>query len=152
MKAPLTLLALVFVSLAQAQFVDVSPCHWAKDAVGQISSTAAGKPEPSAYLAENAVQQVFEGLKCGEPAWSKSFVQNAPDSFRATLKIAGFTLSNLKTKVSGKQATVGFDLILDLGDGKPLKKSGTTQLVYTERGWKVVYSSLSALGLSVFPK
>lgn len=59
--------------------------------------------------------------------------------------------SNLQTQLSGNQATLRFRLLAVL-DGAPVRRSGEAQLVFGEQGWQVVYASLAALNLPVFPR
>ena len=133
-------------------FVDVPPCHWAAGAVGRLASVeTSARPERSALLAVNAVQQVFEGLKCGDTAWSARFIEGASGGFAAALKIGNFELQNVQTQISGNNATVRFSLVVNLGD-QTVRRNGAAQLVFGAEGWKVGYGSLVALNLPVFPR
>lgn len=144
--------------LAQAQagtspFVDVPPCHWARAAIEAIARPDPNlRPQPSALLAENALRQVFEGLKCNDPVWSQRFLQNPSVTFgRSGVRLDGFSLENLQTRLAGNLATLRFTLVVVL-DGSPVRRSGEAQLVFGEQGWQVVYASLAALNLPVFPR
>ncbi|MER3483809.1 MAG: hypothetical protein C4332_12305 [Meiothermus sp.] len=134
-------------------FVDVAPCHWAKEAVDRITdASAVAKPQPSASLAANAVQQVFEGLKCGNPEWSAKFIAGAPSSFLlGASKLNGFELRNVQTSVAGNTARVRFQVVANLATGA-VTRSGEARLSFTPEGWKTDYATLSALNLPVFPK
>lgn len=160
MKRRFVLLLLGSLALAQGQpqsgaspFVDVPPCHWARAAVEAISRPEPTvRPQASVVLAENALRQVFEGLKCNDPVWSERFLQNPTPGFgRSEANLSNFELSGLQTQVVGNQATIRFRLTVVL-DGSIVRRSGTAQLMFVEQGWKVDYSSLATLNLSVFPR
>lgn len=160
MRTFLILLLLGGLSLAQSQpqagtspFIDVPPCHWARAAVEAIARPDSNlRPQPTALLAENALRQVFEGLKCNDPVWSERFLQSpAPGFGQSEVGLKGFELSGLQTVVSGNQATVRFRLSALL-NGTSLERSGTVRLLFTEVGWKVDYASLATLNLSLFPR
>jgi hypothetical protein len=103
-------------------------------------------------LAENALRQVFEGLKCNDPAWSERFLQNPAAGFgRSQVRLSGFDLRTLQTQLAGNKATLRFNLTAVL-DGSLLRRSGVAQLVFGEQGWKVEYASLASLDLPVFPR
>lgn len=156
----LTLLLLGSLALAQGQppagtspFVDVPPCHWARAALEAISRPDPNqRPQASALLAENALRQVFEGLKCNDPAWSERFLQDPTPGFgRSEASLRNFELSGVQTQVSGNQATIRFRLTAVL-NGTTLQRSGTARLFFAEQGWKVDYASLTTLNLPVFPR
>ncbi|MBO1435754.1 hypothetical protein [Meiothermus sp. CFH 77666] len=160
MKKILALLLLGSLALAQGQppagtspFLDVPPCHWARAAVEAISRPDPNqRPQASALLAENALRQVFEGLKCNDPAWSERFLQNPTPSFgRSEASLRNFELSGVQTQVSGNQATIRFRLTAVL-NGTTLQRSSTARLFFAEQGWKVDYASLATLNLPVFPR
>ncbi|GEM84400.1 MAG: hypothetical protein KatS3mg074_233 [Meiothermus sp.] len=160
MQRFLILLLLGGSSLAQGQpqagtspFVDVPPCHWARAAVEAISRPDPNqRPQASVLLAENALRQVFEGLKCNDPVWSERFLQNpAPGFGQSEVGLRGFELSGLQTVVSGNQATIRFRLSALL-NSTTLERSGTVRLLFTEQGWKVDYASLATLNLPLFPR
>ncbi len=143
-------------STAQTVFVDVPSCHWAVDAINQVSDQNAAIPAQNASTATNAVRQVFEGIKCADPNWTLRFIQNAPESLRALISsdpLKGFTLSNLKTNTSGNTASIGFKIVITLKNGSSVARTGIAKLVPDKQsGWKVSYSSLSDLNLPIFPK
>lgn len=148
---PLFALAL-FLGLGLAQFVDVPPCHWARGAVDSLSQGQQARPQATPLLAVNAVQQVFEGLKCGDPGWSARFILNPPNAFgEGRARLEGFELQNVRTQVSGNQATVQATVRVNLG-AQVLSRTGEFRLAFTDQGWKVDYGSLSGLGLAIFPK
>jgi hypothetical protein len=141
---------------AQTAFVDVPSCHWATEAINQISGETSVVPAQNASTAANAFRQVFEGMKCADPNWTLRFIQNAPESLRAVIAsdpLKGFSLPNMTTTVSSNTAKVNFKLNVTLKNGLSVARTGNAQLVADQKtGWKVVYSSLSALNLPVFPK
>jgi hypothetical protein len=94
---------------------------------------------------------VFEGLKCGDTAWSARFIEGASGGFAAALKIGNFELQNVQTQISGNNATVRFSLVVNLGN-QTVRRNGAAQLVFGNEGWKVGYASLVALNLPVFPR
>ncbi|WP_018465851.1 S-layer homology domain-containing protein [Calidithermus timidus] len=153
------LASLAVLGLAGAQqaprggFVDVPPCHWAAEAVRALAAKelVQGSPAGSRELVENALRQVFEGLRCGDPGWSLEFLEGAPPGFAtgAVGKIDGFELRGLQTRVSGGEATVSFQVVISEG-GSVYTRRGTARLVSGPGGWRVVYSSLVALGLPYF--
>ncbi|MCX7600530.1 MAG: hypothetical protein N2Z75_01165 [Meiothermus sp.] len=160
MKKVLALLLLGNLALAQGQpqagtspFVDVPPCHWARAAVEALSRPDPNaRPLPSALLAENALRQVFEGLKCQDSVWSERFLQNpAPGFGRSEITLQSFELAGLQTQVAGNQASIRFRLSAVL-NGAAVQRSGTARLIFAEQGWKVDYSSLATLNLPVFPR
>lgn len=159
MRYPHKSLALILIALGGAfaqnqtpSFVDVPPCHWAAGAVGRLASPeTAARPERSALLALNAVQQVFEGLKCGDTRWSARFIDRPSSAFVAALKIGNFELRNAQAQISGDNATVRFSLVVDLGE-RTVRRDATARLVFGGEGWKVAYDSLVALDLPVFPR
>lgn len=160
MKKLISLLLLGGLALAQNQlpagtsrFVDVPPCHWARAAVEAISRPDPNqRPQASVLLAENALRQVFEGLKCNDPTWSERFLQNpAPGFGRSEVSLGSFELGGLQTQVSGNQATIRFQLTALL-NGTALQRSGAARLFFAEQGWKVDYASLATLNLPVFPR
>jgi hypothetical protein len=158
MKKLAFLLLLGGLSLAQPQagrspFVDVPPCHWARAAIEAIARPDPNaRQQPSALLAENALRQVFEGLKCNDPVWSERFLENpAPGFGRTGTALSSFELSGVQARLSGNQATLRFYLVAVL-DGSPVRRSGEARLVFAEQGWRVVYTSLVSLNLPVFPR
>lgn len=142
----------VFLGLGLARFVDVPPCHWARGAVDSLSQGQPARPQATAFLAANAVQQVFEGLKCGDAGWSARFIQNPPSAFvEGRARLEGFELQNVRTQVSGNQATVRATLKVNLAT-QVISRTGEFRLAFTQEGWKVDYGSLSGLGLAIFPR
>ena len=148
-------LLLAATSLAFAQsptpFVDVPPCHWAADAVGRI----AGEPQvtgaqTSIYLVENAVQQVFEGLKCGNLEWSAYFLTDVPAGTTPRGALESFALSDVGSSISGTNASVSFT-VTAVVDGQTYTREGEANLLFADGRWAVGYSSLAALGLPVLP-
>ena len=132
-------------------FVDVPPCHWAADAVGRI----AGEPQvtgaqTSSYLVENAVQQVLEGLKCGNLDWSAYFLNNVPAGTTPQGTLQSFALSNVGSSISGTNASVSFT-VTAVVDGQSYTREGEASLVFVEGRWTVDYGSLAAFGLPVLP-
>ena len=132
-------------------FVDVPPCHWAADAVGRI----AGEPQvtgaqTSTYLVENAVQQVFEGLKCGNLDWSAYFLTNVPAGTAPQGTLQSFDLSNVGSSINGNNASMSFT-VTAVVDGQTFTREGEANLVFMDGRWVVDYSSLAALGLPVLP-
>jgi hypothetical protein len=143
-------------STAQTAFVDVPSCHWATEAINQISGETSVTPVQNASTATNAFRQVFEGMKCADPNWTLRFIQNAPDSLRALISsdpLKGFSLPSVSATVSSNTASVKFKLTVTLKNGSSVTKTGNAQLIADKQaGWKVVYSSLSALNIPIFPK
>ncbi len=141
---------------AQTAFVDVPSCHWAVEAINQISGETSVTPAQNASTAANAFRQVFEGVKCADPNWTLRFIQNAPDSLRALIAsdpLKSFGLPVVSATVSSNVANVKFKLTVTLKNGLSVTKTGNAQLVADQKaGWKVIYSSLSALNIPIFPK
>ncbi len=152
----LVLAGLTTQSTAQTAFVDVPSCHWATEAINQISGETSVTPAQNANTAANAFRQVFEGMKCADPNWTLQFIQNAPESLRALIAgdpLKGFNLANVTATVSSNTAKVNFKLNITLKNGLNVARTGNAQLVADKKtAWKVAYSSLSALNLPVFPK
>jgi hypothetical protein len=137
---------------AQAPFPDIPPCHWAAEAVTEI----AGKPDidaeqarSSRYLAENAVRQVFEGLRCGSGEWSRAFVSGEPEAWPPGMATVDFRLNVGDLQLTGGRGTanVQVDLIVN---GNTTRGSGQVDLLFTEGIWTVDYDSLSGLRLPLF--
>jgi hypothetical protein len=143
-------------STAQTAFVDVPSCHWATEAINQISGETAVTPVQNASTAVNAFRQVFEGVKCADANWTLRFIQDAPEALRALISsdpLKGFSLPNVRAVVSSNTANVNFKLSVVLKNGLNVARTGSVKLVADKQsGWKVVYSSLSALNLPIFPK
>ncbi len=148
----------LFLGLALAQpgtspFVDVPPCHWARPALEAIAHPSPqARPQPSLLLAENALLQVFEGLRCNDPAWSLRFLLNpAPGFGQNPSGLRGFELRVLQSALAGSQATLRFALTA-MVEGATLRRNSTARLVFEPEGWKVDYASLAALELPLFPR
>ena len=143
-------------STAQTAFVDVPSCHWAVEAINQVSGETSVSPVQNASTAINAFRQVFEGVKCADPNWTLRFVQDAPESLRALISsnpLKSFSLPNTKASVSSNNASVNFKLVVNLKNGSSISRTGAVKLIADKQtGWKVSYSSLSALNLPIFPK
>ena len=149
--------AAMIVSLAQAQtaYVDVPSCHWAVEAINQVSAGDKPTPAQSAGNAQNAVRQVFEGLQCGDPAWTQKFIVGAPSSLEALVKskpIRSFALSFGRTVMSGATATVTVNISLTLPSGIQKRSAALTLSSDAKVAWQVNYASLAALNTTVFPK
>jgi hypothetical protein len=140
---------------AQSTFVDVPPCHWAAQAIDQISGTDQVQPASNAPLAVNALEQVFAGLRCENVNWAVRFVAGAPDTFAQGGTVKGYTLNALETRVQGAQATVRYRLSVTLdraGTSTTSTRTGTVQLQADPgTGWRVAYASLKAMNLPIFP-
>lgn len=144
-------LVLVSSSVSFAQFVDVPPCHWAAEAVRTISNPAAVQPSAlsNPQLVVNSLEQVFEGLKCGDAEYTKGFLQGFPAGF-APRKIEGFNLTTSDVSVSGATATLRFNLNLSVA-GSVQRRSAQARLQLVNNRWLVGYADLKALGLPMFP-
>ena len=141
------------LALAQGPFVDVSPCHWATPAVNRIAGTPQvdeAQARTSSYLAENSLVQVFEGLRCGDLAWSVSFMVGTPAGTVPSGVLSSFELVQLATRLEGDSGTVSFQLNAVI-DGAPVERSGSAELVFLEKRWRVDYGSLASLDLPLFP-
>ncbi len=143
------------VAFAQSPspFVDVSPCHWATDAVRAI----AGEPQVSErqalgsnYLAENSLRQVFEGLKCGDLAWSAYFMEGVPAGTAPQGTLQNFALDNVSSSLSGTSGTLTFSVTATV-DGQSYTRTGNAALRYADDRWQVSYPDLAALDLPVLP-
>lgn len=144
-------------ALAQAQtaYVDVPSCHWAVTAINTVSSGDKVTPAQNAANAQNAVRQIFEGIQCGDPAWSKKFIADAPTRLDAVIQskpIKSFALTFGRTSISGTNASVTVNLTLNLGNGAQTRQAALALSSDTTSAWKVNYASLAALNLAVFPK
>lgn len=146
-------LLITFGAAQRTPFVDVPPCHWAASAISEISGRLDISPEQvrnSNYLAENALRQVFEGLRCGDLEWSARFMTGIPSGATPVGALSGFELRNVVSGISGESATVTFELTAVI-DGTTLERSGSAELVFEDARWLVVYASLAALELPLFP-
>jgi hypothetical protein len=147
--------SIVTVGRAQSTFVDVPPCHWAAQAIDQVSGLDQVQPASSAPLAVNALEQVFAGLRCENVNWAVRFVAGAPETFAQGGTLKGYTLSALETRVQGAQASVRYRLTVTLdraGTTSTSTRTGTVQLQADPgTGWRVAYASLKAMNLPIFP-
>jgi hypothetical protein len=156
LNKPVLMLISLFATFGTAQrtpFVDVPPCHWAAPAIGQISGRLEVSPEQvrgSNYLAENALRQVFEGLRCGDLEWSANFMTGTPSGTTPVGTLSGFELRNVVSAISDTSATITFELTAVI-DGATLERSGSAELVFQDERWLVSYPSLAALDLPFFP-
>ena len=148
------LAALLSSGAAQTPFPDVAPCHWAADAVGEI----AGEPDVSVeqamashYLAENSIHQVFEGLVCDSPEWSRAFIANEPAEWPSGVDLESFRLSLERLDLMGDTASAIVTVSVAAEDGRNLERSGQLELRFVDTQWLVEYRSLSTLGLPLFP-
>jgi hypothetical protein len=154
--AGLAVLGLVGAQQApRSAFVDVPPCHWAAEAVRVLAARGLiqGYPADRRELAENALRQVFEGLKCGDPEWSLEFLEGAPSSFTSDPadRLEGFELRGLQSRIDGDRASIAFQVVAS-HKGVVYTRGGTARLVFVQPGWKVLYESLVVLELPFFPK
>lgn len=134
-------------------FPDVAPCHWAAAAVARI----AGEPEvdpararASLRLAENALRQVFEGLRCDDLAWSARFLSGVPSGVGPRARLESYALRDVATRLDGDRGEIAFTLVARL-DGAELRRAGRAELEFDGRGWRVRYDSLAALDTPLFP-
>ncbi len=155
----LVTISLFSTSIAQtpatSPFVDVPPCHYAAAAIARIATPTVPTTEQkltSRYRAANALNQVFEGLRCGTPSWSGRFVRGAPASFGTTqaTELAGFRLENVRLDLLGARGTIRFDVVT-VFNGQTIRRQGQTDLVFVDDDWHVTYAGLAALGLPFFP-
>ena len=144
---PVIWIALVSGSFSLAQFVDVPPCHWAAGAVAAISNPAVVQASAlnNPQLVVNSLEQVFEGLKCGDVEYTKGFLQGYLPGF-APGKIEGFNLTTSAVRISGQTATLNFTLSLSTG-GNPTRRSGQAGLQLVGGRWLVQYADLKAVGV-----
>lgn len=157
MKRLLIVCALALLSapaLAQrTPFADVAPCHWASGAVGGIAGTPdvdVEQARASAYLAENALRQVFEGLQCGDLGWSAGFMHGTPEGTVSRGALDGYALDVRSLSLDGARGSVAFALTTRI-DGVEAVQVADAELVFVGRSWRVAYASLAALGLPLFP-
>ena len=139
-------------------FADVPPCHWAAKAVAKVAKLGlfVGFPPDPAYLSVNALRQVFEGLRCGNPAWSRRFLTDAPKAFGSGsgATLTGFTLKPTITSLNASTAELSFHLsaVVDQGGTRHrLEREGTVRVNDTKAGWQVPYAELAALQLPFLP-
>ena len=158
------LLAWPAVALAQDApattiVLDVPPCHYAAASVKRLAELGIlrGFPASRADLARNALQQVFEGLKCGDIAWTTQFLAGVPQGYATGIPLigrplkVGFDLTLLETRVKADAATVRFRLAYREGS-RAVQHTGTARLVPdAQTGWRVEFASLAGRGLSFFP-
>ncbi|GGR36350.1 hypothetical protein [Deinococcus ruber] len=139
-------------------FLDVPPCSYAAGAVARTAQLGIfqGSPATSSELARNAVRQVFEGLKCGDIAWTTRFIAELPQGYAtgipqlgAALK-PGFDFEVLGLQMEGQSAEVRFRLAYR-GQGRRMERTATVQLVPdAQTGWRVLFGSLHESGLPFF--
>jgi hypothetical protein len=144
---------------ADTIFVDVPSCHWATEAINVTAGTERIIPARTAALAQNAVQQVFEGMRCGDPKWALKFISGAPAALEAVVSskaLRSFTLKPGATTLNGTNATTTATLEVQYQQGTQLvtaKRTATMRLRANDAtGWQVEYASLASLNLPIFPK
>lgn len=157
MTRHLILCALALLSgaaLAQrTPFADISPCHWASQAVGGIAGTPEVDVEQartSVYLAENALRQVFEGLRCGDLGWSAGFMSGTPEGTVSQGTLESYSLEVSTVVLEGERGSVQYVLTAVI-DGVGTVRSSSAELLFRGRTWRVAYPSLAQLGLPLFP-
>lgn len=140
-------------------FVDVPPCHWAKKAVARVTRLGlfVGFPPDPGYDSVNALRQVFEGLKCGQPAWSMHFLAGVPHAFASSgdVSLAGFRLDPSIVSLGHGKARIAFRLtaVIDArGTQRTLERKGTVTASHGRSGWQLPYAELAKLDLPVFPR
>jgi hypothetical protein len=145
---------------ADTIFVDVPSCHWATEAIN-VTAGGAEKivPARNAALAQNAVQQVFEGLRCGDPKWALKFVIGAPSALEGIVSskaLRSFALKLGAVTINGLNATTTANLEVRYQQGAQLisvKRTAIMRLRANDAtGWQVEYASLVGLNLPIFPK
>ncbi|HEU4740513.1 MAG TPA: hypothetical protein VFS50_02815 [Meiothermus sp.] len=97
----------------------------------------------------NSFRQVLEGLKCQDPQWSRSFLQNPPAAFGSTA-LTGFDLTTRDVQIRGDTATLRFTPTVRSGSGS-LSRSGQVSLTFVDGRWRVNYADLARLNLPIFP-
>ncbi|MEJ2292814.1 MAG: S-layer homology domain-containing protein [Deinococcales bacterium] len=140
-------------------FADVPPCHWAASAVAKVAKAGifVGFPPDPAYLSVNALRQVFEGLRCADPAWSLRFLSGAPRAFASTPgpALAAFTLDPTITSLSASSARISLQLtavVAEAGGQRRLERTGSVTATHGTAGWRVPYAELASLDLPFFPR
>ncbi len=143
---------------SQPAFADVPPCHWAAKAVARVAHLGifVGFPPNPSYLSVNALRQVFEGLKCGDPSWSQRFLTGTPAAFppAGAPTLAGFELHTQIVSLSRTRARLAFRLTARVdqnGAQHTLRREGDITATNTSAGWRVPYADLTKLGLPFFP-
>lgn len=144
---------------AAPAFADVPPCHWAAAAVARVERAGifVGFPPDPSYLSVNALRQVFEGLKCGDPSWTLRFLAGAPAALRLAPgpALASFELEPRIVSLSKADARLAFRLtavIRQHGTTETLERQGTVMATRTHAGWQIAYAGLAKLGLPFFPR
>ena len=141
-----------------AWFEDVPPCHWAAEAVAEVAQLGifVGFPSDGAYDSVNALRQVFEGLRCGDPSWSLRFLHGAPAVFglAPAADLMGFALEPTLLELHDDRASVSFALtavLAEAGVERTEARAGTVTLRSDGHGWRVAYDELAELELALFP-
>ncbi len=141
------------VSVQRTPFADVSPCHWATESLAGIAGTPEVDVEQartSTYLAENALRQVLEGLKCGDLGWSAGFMSGTPEGTVSNGELQSYTLAVASVTLAGDSGSLDYSLTAVI-DGGEVVRAGIAELVFAGKRWRVRYDSLAALGLPLFP-
>ncbi|MEX2535938.1 MAG: hypothetical protein WD273_10125 [Trueperaceae bacterium] len=137
----------------QGPFPDVPPCHWAAGAVTELAGKSEVTPEQalnSRYLAENSIRQVFEGLRCESPEWSRGFVASAPTDWPTSPRLENFQLTVTDLQLMETQGTAIVTLLV-VADGTTSERSGELELSFDGGMWRVDYQNLRRLDLPLFP-
>ena len=140
------------------ELVDVPPCSYAAEAVRRLARLGIiqGYPATPTALAQNAVRQVFEGLRCGDAAWTNRFLSGVPQGYSTGIVPLGmplrpgFEFVPTATRVTGDTATVSYRLRF-VENGAVAERDGTARLARTDAsGWLVDFESLAESGLPFF--
>jgi hypothetical protein len=154
------LVALLLAGAAAAprpSFDDVPPCHWAAEAVADLDRLGIfiGFPADAGYESVNAVRQVFEGLRCGDPAWSLRFVRAAPAAFglQPRVVLVAFALEADVEAWTSVGARIAYSLTTvteEDGVRRSDQRAGHIEVVRDPFGWRVDYAALAGLELPLF--
>ncbi|AFZ66899.1 hypothetical protein [Deinococcus peraridilitoris] len=145
---------------APRELLDVPPCSYAADAVRRLTRLGIlqGFPSSPSELAQNAVRQVFEGLRCGDVAWTARFIAGLPQGYAAGIGQLGaplrpnFEFTVLGTQVSQANATVRYRLRYRETPTTLTERTGVAELIPDDQtGWRVQFTSLQTAGLPFFP-
>lgn len=138
---------------AAPSFPDVPPWHWAYDSLIRVrdAGIVIGYPAAAGELIEISITQVYDAFAHagarGAQAWVERFTYNRPADWPAPFlraHLAGFTLSRMRSAVTGEAASATFGATVTSRDGQSRSAQVRVQLRWRDGDWQVDYATLRA--------
>jgi hypothetical protein len=134
-----------------APFPDVLPWHWAYQAATRDAQAGlvVGYPTAPAELIANSIQQIYDGFVHAQSpsaqTWVERFTYDRPAAWPAPLersRLAGFSVRDLRTTVSGDRATATFT-VQHMGAAAAANPVHV-DLRWLGGDWKIDYATLAS--------